>query len=237
MLALLLALPVSACVGVPRGPVPEVSAAPASDGVRVRFRRLTGADADRPPELSAGGGTLEEVTFSPDLKAVSVLWREPRGTLSCHFPYDGTALFDAGSPVDTVTVAYVFLESEGVRVTAALPRGCLLLPALPLRLRIDEALSPARLVLPDGRSIAIGANGEVLLPLTMGERGVLRRGDMPVAIETAKGPIEFLVGVDDDGTPAAVSGHVDLPASREDTGDPGIRDDARAKLDAAPRQP
>jgi len=75
-------------------------------------------------------------------------------------------------------------------------------------------------VLPDGRSLPIDANGGVLLPLTAGERGVLRRGDMPVAVETARGPIEFLVGIDDDGTPAAVSGYVDAPVSREDIGNP-----------------
>jgi hypothetical protein len=29
-----------------------------------------------------------------------------------------------------------------------------------------------------------------------------------VTVETAKGRVEFLVGIDDDGTPAAVSGYV-----------------------------
>jgi hypothetical protein len=183
----------------------EVSAAPAEGGVRVRFRRLTGPDPDRPPELRADGGTLEEVVFSPDLKAVSALWRAPRGRLTCRFPYDGVAAFEAGGPVDPATVEYVLLESGGVRVTASLPRGCLLLPALTLRLD------------PEAR--------EVTLPLPRDSPGALRQGDFPVTVETASGPVEFLVGIDADGTPAAVSGYVAAPG----TGPAGVADDgARA---------
>jgi hypothetical protein len=179
--------------------------------VRVRFRRLGGADPDRPPELRAEKGALEEVVVSPDLRAISAVWRSPAGKLSCRFPYDGVAVYEAASPSDPATVGYVFLDALGTRVTADLPRGCLLLPALPLRLHIPEELEPARLVLPDGRSLR--RDGDVLLlPLTADERGVLWRGDMPVTVETAKGKIEFLVGIDDDGTPAAIDGYVEVDA-------------------------
>jgi hypothetical protein len=202
--ALLLIL--AACAGT-RPADAEISAAPEADGVRVRFRRLGGADPDRPPELRAEQGALEQVVVSPDLKAISAVWKSPAGKLSCRFPYDGVAVFEAGGPRDPATVGYVLLDADGVRVTADLPRGCLLLPALPLRLHIPEELEPARLVLPDGRSLP--RDGDVfLLPLTTDERGVLRRGDLPVTVETAKGRVEFLVGIDDDGTPAAVSGYV-----------------------------
>lgn len=207
MRAALVLLPIlAACTGT-RPADAEVSAAPEAGGVRVRFRRLGGADPDKPPELRADGGTLEDVVVSPDLKAISAVWRDPAGRLSCRFPYSGVALYEAGGPSDHATVAYVFLDAEGVRVTADLPRGCLLLPALPLRLHVPEALAPARLVLPDGRSLRDGE--PLLLPLTAD--GVLRRGDMPVTVETANGRIEFLVGIDDDGTPAAIDGYVEPP--------------------------
>jgi hypothetical protein len=205
--AALALLPIlAACTGT-RPADAEISAAPAPDGVRVRFRRLGGAHPDRPPELRAERGVLEEIVVSPDLRAISAVWRSPAGKLSCRFPYDGIAVYDAGGPRDPATVAYVLLDADGVRVTAALPRGCLLLPALPLRLHIPEELEPARLVLEDGRSLPRDGDA-VLLPLTTDERGVLHRGDLPVTVETAKGRVEFLVGIDDDGTPAAVTGYV-----------------------------
>lgn len=191
--------------------MPEVSAAPAPGGVRVRFRRPGGPDPDRLPELRAEGGALDEIVVSPDLRTISARWREPSGRLSCRFPYDGAATFEAGGPVDGTTVEYVFLEADGVRVTGALPRGCLLLPTLPLRLQIPKELEPARVVLPDGRSLPVGEDHEALLPLTRDERGVLRRGDLPMTLETARGPLEFLVSIDDDGTPAATSGYVAAP--------------------------
>jgi hypothetical protein len=181
----------------------EISAAPAEGGIRVRFRRLKGESPDRPPELHADGGALEEVVFSPDLKAVSALWRAPEGKLSCRFPYDGVAVLEAGGPVDPTTVEYVFLEAEGARVTAVLPRGCLLLPALPLRLPPG-----ARLLLPNGIEIPVGEDDTAMLPLPRDTSGVLRRTDLPLVLETARGPIEILVGVDADGTPAAISGYV-----------------------------
>lgn len=201
-----LLLILASCTGIPRADA-DVSAAPVAHGLRVRFHRAGGADPDRPPELRAEGGALAEVVVSPDLRAISALWREPAGTLSCRFPYDGVAARDAGERADPGTVSYVFLDEDGVRVRADLPRGCLLLPALPLRLEVPEKLAPARLVLPDGRPLA--RDGDAwLLPLTADERGVLARGDMTITVETANGPIEFLVGIDDDGTPAALSGYV-----------------------------
>lgn len=190
----------------------EVSAAPAPGGLRVRFRRLKGESPDRPPELRADGGVLDEIVFSPDLKAVSALWRQPRGKLSCRFPYDGVAVFEVGRPVEPGTVEYVFLESEGARVTAALPRGCLLLPALTLRLE-----PPARLLLPDGTVLPVGAGGEATLLLPRDIRGVLRQGDIALTVEIASGQVEFLVGIDADGTPAAISGYVETESSRRDT--------------------
>jgi hypothetical protein len=206
--AFLLALLASCALD--RGPAPEVSAAPGPDGLRVRFRRTGGADPELPPELRAEGGALEQIVVSPDLRAISALWRRPEGRLRCRFPHGGAAVCEAGRLADAEMVRYVFLEAGDVRVTAELPRACLLLPALPLRLHVPEALEPARLVLPDGRSLRRDGDAS-LLPLTADERGVLRRGDMTVTVETANGPIEFLVGVDDDGTAAAISGYIASP--------------------------
>lgn len=203
--ALAFLLIAAACAGT-RSADAEISAAPAEGGVRVRFRRLGGADPDKPPELRADGGTLDEVVFSPDLKAVSALWRAPRGKLTCRFPYAGVSVFEAGGAVDPATVEYVFAEAEGVRVTASLPRGCLLLPALPLR--VDP---PAPLLLPDGTTLP-GAT----VPLPRDAKGVLRQGDLPLALVTENGLVAFLVGIDADGTPAAPSGYVE--ANGLDTG-------------------
>lgn len=203
MRAALALLPILAACAGPRGADAEVSAASGPDGVRVRFRRLGGADPDRPPSLRAEGGTLDEIVFSPDLRAVSARWREPRGSLECRFPYDGVAVFEAGGPVDPATVEYVLLEAPHVRVTAALPRGCLLLPALPLRVEPRERLPP------DGAATA---------PLPRDRHGVLREGDHPLALETTGGLVEFVVGIDADGTPAAVSGYV--AANGRDIGAP-----------------
>jgi hypothetical protein len=111
--------------------------------------------------------------------------------------------------VDAETVTYVFLEAEGVRVSAALPRACLLLPALPLRMRIAPHLLPARLVLPGGAEIPVGEEGEVTLSLPRDEQGVLRRADLPLSLVTSRSEMGFLIGIDDDGTPAAISGYVD----------------------------
>jgi hypothetical protein len=204
----------AACTGARRADA-EISAAPADGGLRVRFRRLGGADPDKPPVLRADGGVLDEIVCSPDLKAVSARWRDPKGTLSCRFPYDGVAVFEEGRPAEPGTVAYVFLDSPGARVTAELPRGCLLLPALPLRLD-----PPARLLLPNGTPLPVSEIGEATLLLPRDDRGVLRQGDFPLVLETARGRFEFLVGIDADGTPAAVSGYVAAESIRRDARGP-----------------
>jgi hypothetical protein len=111
--------------------------------------------------------------------------------------------------VEPGQVRYVFLEEAGARVTADLPRGCLLLPRLPLRVRLDADRLPARLVQPGGAVVPLGEETEVLLSLPRDERGALREGDAALALVTARGTLGFLIGIDADGTPAAVSGYVD----------------------------
>jgi hypothetical protein len=186
-----------------------VSAAPAEGGVRVRFRRPGATEPDRPPELLADGGQLEELVCSPDLLGASALWRAPAGALRCRFPYGGTAAFDAGGPVDPAEIRYVFLEEDGARVTADLPRGCLLLPRLLLRVRLRADHLPARLVLPGGAAVPLAEETVAELSLPRDRRGVLRRGDAALALVTARGELGFLIGIDADGTPAALSGYVD----------------------------
>jgi len=102
----------------------------------------------------------------------------------------------------------VFLDVDDASVTAVLPRGCLLVPALVLDVRLAEDRVPARLRLPDGAFVDLGERGLVVLPLPCDSRGVLRAGDLELTLTTARGDLAFLVTVDADGTPAATSGYL-----------------------------
>lgn len=199
------------CVTSPgRGPQVTVEAVREEGGIRVAFRRTEPGTMGNPAELVADAGRLAQVVHSPDRLTVSALWREPRGMLRCTFAYGGEAVFRADDPTSARAVHYVFLDEEGVRITCTVPSGRLPRPSLPLVVDLAEHHIPARLSLA-GRVIGeiSGAGESVLLRLPVDEEGALRGGDIECTVTTAGGRgFTFLLAVDSDGIPAAVSGYV-----------------------------
>ncbi|MHC4133852.1 MAG: hypothetical protein ACYTDU_02510 [Planctomycetota bacterium] len=207
----LLSLLAGCATGRERGPPVAVSAARAAGGLRIRFRRLGGqGSAEHVARLDADGGQLDQVLHSPDRLTVSVLWREPAGTLRCAFPYGGVGRFRAGTHVDGRAVEYVFLKSEGIEVTAQVPAGCLVQPFLPLHARLAPDHLPGSMHLPGGRTVVLEREEtSCRLALPRDRDGVLAGGDLELVLRTANGDQHlFLVGVDPDGTPSAVTGFV-----------------------------
>lgn len=193
------------------GPPVAVSAARTAEGLRVRFRRLGGrGTAEHAARLDADGGRLEEILHSPDRLTVSVLWREPAGTLRCAFPYGGIGRFRADTPIEVRAVEYVFCESDGIAVTAQLPAGCLMQSSLPLDVKLAPGHLPGRLHLPGGRTVALEhEETSCRAPLPCDTDGGLEGGDLEFVLHTAAGtPHRFLVGIDPDGTPSAITGFV-----------------------------
>jgi len=164
----------------------------------------------RPPKLTASGGTLREIAIAPDLRAVSALWLAPRGRLRCLFAPASAA--EVGPDVKTAPggVDYVFFEEPGLRVTAQLATGCLLRPAIDLQVDLDPGLAPARLEMPGGAVRKLGAGASrVRVALGINRRRVLRAEDARFTVVDASGGRHpFLLGVDDDGTPTATVGYV-----------------------------
>jgi len=160
--------------------------------------------------LEADGGTLDQILHSPDRLTVSVLWRAPVGTLECSFPYGGVGRFRAETTIDGHAVEYVFFQSEGVEVTAQVPAGCPMQPSLSLHIQLAPARVPADLRMPDGRTIVLEGEETVCrLDLARDSAGVLAGADVELVLRAADGDRQsFLVGVDPDGTPSAVSGFV-----------------------------
>jgi hypothetical protein len=198
----LLAILLGACVA---GPPVRVQAAREDGDLRVAFRRTEAGSAGHLARLEADGGRLEEVVHSPDRLTVSVLWREPQGELRCSFAYGGSASRAAGGEAPDETVEYVFLDAEGATVTARLPLGNPVRPALPLEVTLDPALLPALL----DRTRLERPRTLVSFPLPVDADGALVRGDSVVVIRTTGGGRrEFLVGVDPDGTPTATTGYI-----------------------------
>ena len=200
------------CVtGPEKGPPVAITAARDADGIRVRFRRLGGqGSAEHAARLDAEGGSLEQIVHSPDRLTVSVLWRAPAGALRCSFPYGGVGRFRAETPVASRAVDYVFFQGEGVEVTAQVPAGCLMQPFLTLHVRLAPARVPGSLRMPGGRTLALEREEtDCRLALPRDRDGVLAGGDLEVLLHTADGDRHrFLVGIDPDGTPSAVSGFV-----------------------------
>ena len=189
-------------------PVPVSTGAVAEDGDhRVLFRRLAFSATDKLPEIRADGGRLEEIVFSADRLSVSALWREPRGRVAVRFPFGGRGEIRAQAATDPRRVEYVFLDDERIRVSARLASACPLRPRLALDVAVDEAAtlkgprwSPN--TLPPG-------GGTTSLVLPRDADGVLLAADVELAVELSSGArYSFLVGVDPDGTPSAVTGFV-----------------------------
>jgi hypothetical protein len=155
------------------------------------------------------GGSIEVVVISPDRRTVAALWRDPAGSLRCRYPSGAVGEWRAEAPVLVGSVDYVFFEHDGIRVTGSLPRGCTMAPSVELRIRLAERYLPARVELPDAAPVRLRVSAAAArLIFRRTRRGRLEQGDHVVAIEAAGGERwTFLVGVDSDGTPAAVSGY------------------------------
>jgi len=178
------------------------------DAIRACFRRMEPGTAGYTAALAADAGQLTEITHSPDRLSVSVSWKGARGKLRCAFPYGGAAELDAGEARASTEVEYVFLEQEGVRVSALLPSACPMRARIAMTVEVAPALSPA--------SIAVEGMPATRIPgprapwmLTLAEDGMLAEGEIRCTILCADGVTRrFLVGIDADGTPSATTGFV-----------------------------
>jgi len=201
----------AACQAVPV----EVRAAPAPDGgggLLVWFARDAGGPPEHVADVAATGGRILDEIQSPDRRSVAVAWKDPAGVLTCSFPYNsGDGRFEAGGPVDTRSIRYVFLDRNGARVIGSVPRGCPLVSRVGLDVSLDEALLPATLLLPGSAAVPLReAHSRVHLSLPRDERGGLRAGDLLLVLKTAAGTsCPFVIAVDHDGVIAAVSGYLE----------------------------
>lgn len=205
-----IALLLAGCALLPDGPRVEVFAADAEDGVRVRFRRTRPGVMENLARVEATGGEVAEVIHSPDLLEVAVLWLRPEGELRCAFAYGGQAAFAADGPRDAGRVEYVFLRCPWAEVTASVPRACPTVGALALAVRVDPSRLPARLDVPGRPPLLLESPdcvARVELPRTA--PGVLAAGDLELTLHSSRAEAAaFLVGVDPDGAPVAVTGFV-----------------------------
>ncbi|MGQ0612204.1 MAG: hypothetical protein ACT4PV_00425 [Planctomycetaceae bacterium] len=208
----LLAVPlIAACALSPEhGPRVDVSAAPGEGGLLVRFRRTEPGVIENLARLEASGGTLEGTLHSADRLTAAVRWRGPKGTLRCAFAYGGVGIWPADAAVDTATLDYVFLECPWARISSKVPRGCAIVAGLDLLLEVDEAQLPARLELPDASTLDVTARPQRLrLELLQSTPGVLAAGEWRLLLRGAGGEEAlFVIGVDPDGAPAAVTGYL-----------------------------
>ena len=186
-----------------------VSASAVGEGgdLRVLFRRLESSGTNQLPEIRADGGRLDEIVFSADRLSVSALWREPRGRVAVRFPFGGRGEIRAQVATDARRIEYVFLDDERIRVSARLAVACPLRPHLALVIAADEA---ATLKGPQWSPNALpSGGGTTSLVLPRDADGVLHTADVELFVELASGArYSFLVGVDQDGTPSAVTGFV-----------------------------
>jgi hypothetical protein len=208
---MLLVLLAGCVTGPGRGPPVRVTAARDADGIRVQFRRLGGqGSVENTARLDADGGRIDEVVHSPDRLTVSVLWRAPVGTLQCSFPYGGVGRFRAETSVDSRAVEYVFLSAEGVEVVSQVPAGCTMQPFLLLHIQVAPDHLPGSLHVPGGPTVALEREETSFrLALPRDGTGGLVEGDLELVLRTANGDQRlFLVGIDADGTPSAITGFV-----------------------------
>lgn len=198
-----------------------VRSAAEGDALRVWFRYPYPTDDERRARLRADGGRLVQVTHSPDRRTVSALWIDRAGELVCRFPRGAEARLDAGAAGDPAVVEYVFLAQADARVTAEVPRACLMTPRLILRIFVAPDELPARLELPGGEKVELVDPVSIhVLELERSPAGVLRGGDTMLRLHTAAGAYAFLVGVDPDGTPTATSGYVQKWRDEPELGEP-----------------
>jgi len=199
---------VAAGCATPQVPV-AASAAHDGDGIRVQFRRLTRHAGGKLASLSVDAGRLEEIVHSPDGLTASALWKDASGAVRVRFPFGGEAELRAADASDETGSRYVFFEGGGAVVSATVPRACPVRPAIDLIIELADRTPKAQLVFPNGRTQEISERETVIsfdFPI---QQGRLMAGDLQLELRLfGANRYRFLVGIDGDGTPVAVSGHV-----------------------------
>ena len=188
-----------------------VKAAEETSGTRITFHLHKGEISDKPIVLEPDFGELRDFVRSNDLRTCSVLWVNGNGKLTCKFPYGQTGEFILDeTEVLQDRFLYTFLVAPGATVTSHIARGAPILPRLLVRVSLDEKNRPATLQW-EGRRVQqlTRKNSLLLLELPRNrETNVLETGDWTVTLRTPVKSYEFLVGIDPDGSPTAVSGTV-----------------------------
>jgi len=210
----ILLLVAAACAGTsePERPDVAVTAADDVDGVRILFELQEGDVTAHDVKVEAESGEVRDVCRSHDLRRVSVLWTNVEGEITCRFPYGQTGTWSSsgGAKLDDEFL-YVFHESERGRVSARVPRGAPVRPALLLHVEIPAKELPATLQWAGREARRLVRPSSFLAVPLPASGGVLATGDWSVALKTKSGETSFLIGVDPDGTPTATSGFVRAP--------------------------
>ncbi len=199
------------CVATESRPVSgEVRTAAHEDGTRVWVR--LGQENRRldKPRVTVTAGSVANLAVSPDRRTVSLLWKDPAGSLLCVFPIYGAIAVPASARPAPRWVEYVLLREAGVEVTARLPAQVPMTGRLSVQIQLPARALPARFHFADRRSIPLSREKtDVTLEFETDAQGFLLEADTTGIIHTANGAEHwFLVGVDADGSIAAVTGFV-----------------------------
>ena len=103
----------------------------------------------------------------------------------------------------------MYFEGGGAIVSATVPRACPVRPAIDLTIELADETPMAQLVFPNGHAQEISERETVISFDFPSQQGRLMAGDFQLELQLFKANrYRFLVGIDSDGTPVAVSGHV-----------------------------
>ena len=179
-------------------------------GPRITFHLREGEISDKPIEINVDFGETRDFVRSNDLRTCSVLWTNGEGKLHCKFPNGQTAEYDweEGEPLRDQFI-YHFLVAEGVSITSRIARGAPILPRLLITVSLDEENLPAKLVWQGRDRHLTKMSSRLLLELPRDKKThVLETGDFDVSLTTPTQSLDFLIGLDPDGSPTAASGTV-----------------------------
>ncbi len=206
--AAVLTVALTGACATPQVPV-LASAAREADGIRVQFRRLTRHAGGKLASLSVDAGRLEEIVHSADGLTASALWKDASGAVRVRFPFGGDAELRATDAGKKPWTRYVFYEGGGAVVSAVVPQACPVRPAIDLTIELPDEVRRALLVLPNkNREEILGPRTVISLDFPIRTER-LKSGDLRLELVLFdKKRHRFLIGVDGDGTPVAVSGHV-----------------------------
>ena len=129
--------------------------------------------------------------------------------MRCTFPYGQKGEWQSGGATLVDAFTYVFHESDVGRVSSQISRGAPMTPRIFLRVELSKKSLPAELqwVGREPRRL-VRESSLIMIKLPDNGKGVLKSGDWKVTLKNKSGNVEFLVGVDKDGTPTAATGYV-----------------------------